>query len=75
MFYEFFAESEQGYYEEKLIEDIFKTRNYQKLARPVENESDALVVKFGLSLQQIVDVVRWPASLRRAGCQTPSTFS
>jgi len=30
--------------------------NYNKLERPVANESDAIVLKFGLTLQQIMDV-------------------
>ena len=30
---------------------------YQKLERPVANESEAIQLKFGLSLQQIMDVV------------------
>ena len=31
--------------------------NYKTLERPVGNESDAVVLKFGLTLQQIIDVV------------------
>ena len=31
--------------------------NYNKLERPVVNESDAVVLTFGLTLQQIIDVV------------------
>jgi hypothetical protein len=31
---------------------------YQKLERPVANESEAVNLKFGLTLQQIMDVVR-----------------
>ena len=30
---------------------------YQKLERPVANESEAVQLKFGLTLQQIMDVV------------------
>ena len=30
---------------------------YQKLERPVANESEAVSLKFGLTLQQIMDVV------------------
>lgn len=33
---------------------------YNALERPVANESDPLVVKFGLTLQQIIDVVSVP---------------
>ena len=31
--------------------------SYQKLERPVANESEAVGLKFGLTLQQIMDVV------------------
>ena len=47
-----------GHYEEKLIDHIFNNRMYNKLARPVKNESEILLIKFGLALQQIIDVVR-----------------
>jgi len=46
-----------GRHEESLIDEIFKSRKYQKLARPVEKESEAVDVVFGLSLQQIIAVV------------------
>ena len=31
--------------------------NYNKLERPVMNEAEAVVLSFGLTLQQIIDVV------------------
>jgi len=40
-----------------LINDIFEQRRYVKYARPVLQETDALNVEFGISLQQIIDVV------------------
>jgi len=41
-----------------LFKDLFGIdRGYNHLERPVVNESEALVVKFGLVLQQIIDVV------------------
>ena len=43
--------------ETKLINNIMNERGYNQYARPVRNESEAVEVKFGLSLQQIVDVV------------------
>ena len=46
-----------GRHEERLIDEIFKSRSYQKLARPVVKESEAVNVVFGLSLQQIIKVV------------------
>jgi len=53
------SEVQSGEHEERLIEDIFQSRGYIKYARPVINETDALNVAFGISLQQIIDVVGW----------------
>ena len=50
-------DSEQGPNEERLINTIFEGRKYNRLARPAAKEEDALEVKFGVALQQIVDVV------------------
>ena len=44
-----------GPHERRLINDLM--RSYKTLERPVANESDAVVLKFGLTLQQIMDVV------------------
>ena len=44
-----------GPHERRLINDLMS--NYKTLERPVANESDAVVLKFGLTLQQIMDVV------------------
>ena len=46
----------EGPSEEQLIRDIFD--KYNKYSRPVPKEDDSLEVKFGVSLQQIIDVVR-----------------
>ena len=46
-----------GPHEERLIYDILNSRNYTALARPVAEESEALVVNFGLTLQQIIKIV------------------
>ena len=46
---------------------------YNPYARPVENELDALKVVFGISLQQIVDVVRQPNLV--LACAVLSTLS
>ena len=46
-----------GAHEERLIDEIFEQRRYVKYARPVLHETDALNVEFGISLQQIIDVV------------------
>ena len=46
-----------GPHEERLIDDIIRNRNYTALARPVAEESEAVIVSFGLSLQQIIRVV------------------
>ena len=42
--------------ERRLINDLMAY--YQKLERPVANESEAVQLRFGLTLQQIMDVVR-----------------
>jgi len=53
------AECGGGAHEKRLLRDLFgDERQYNKLERPVANESEALTVKFGLVLQQIIDVVR-----------------
>ena len=50
-----FAGVWSGPHERRLINDLMK--KYNNLERPVANESEALVLKFGLTLQQIIDVV------------------
>ena len=47
--------AESGYHERRLLGDLMS--EYNKLERPVYNESEAVVLKFGLTLQQIIDVV------------------
>ena len=47
-----------GSHERRLLNDL--SLNYNKLERPVAEESEALVTKFGLALQQILDVVKYP---------------
>ncbi|XP_068589478.1 neuronal acetylcholine receptor subunit alpha-4-like [Cebidichthys violaceus] len=40
--------------EERLLQDLFA--HYNKLSRPVENTSDTVLVHFGLSIAQLIDV-------------------
>ncbi|CAG0912692.1 unnamed protein product [Notodromas monacha] len=49
-----FSYTSQGYYEKKLLNDLLD--EYNTLERPVENETDALRLSFGLTLMQIIDV-------------------
>lgn len=49
------TDSLQGYHEKRLLNHLLN--NYNLLERPVANESDPLEVRFGLTLQQIIDVV------------------
>lgn len=49
------AESCQGPHEKRLLNNLLSS--YNTLERPVANESEPLEVKFGLTLQQIIDVV------------------
>ena len=44
-----------GSHERRLLNDLMT--HYQRLERPVVNESQAVTLKFGLTLQQILDVV------------------
>ncbi|XP_017783651.1 PREDICTED: neuronal acetylcholine receptor subunit alpha-7 isoform X12 [Nicrophorus vespilloides] len=46
--------SEQGAHEKRLLKNLLD--EYNILERPVANESEPLEVKFGLTLQQIIDV-------------------
>ena len=39
------------------MEELLIRRRYNEYSRPVKNEGDSLKVTFGISLQQIVDVV------------------
>ena len=45
-----------GEAERRLLQDLLEY--YQKFERPVANEAEAVQLKFGLTLQQIMDVVR-----------------
>ncbi|XP_077532206.1 neuronal acetylcholine receptor subunit alpha-7-like isoform X1 [Haemaphysalis longicornis] len=47
-------DSEQGPHERRLLADLLA--NYNTLERPVLNESEPLILSFGLTLQQIIDV-------------------
>ena len=49
-------DSVQGPDEERLIDDLLNKKKYNKLARPVHREADSLEVRFGISLQSIVNV-------------------
>jgi len=49
-----FATASGGPMERRLLNDLMKS--YNKLERPVANESNAIQLKFGLALQQIIDV-------------------
>lgn len=50
----YIKDSIQGPHEKRLLNNLLAT--YNTLERPVANESDPLEVKFGLTLQQIIDV-------------------
>ena len=59
-------------HERMLLEDLLAY--YNKLERPVANESDAVILKFGLTLQQIMDVVS-KISLHSAPQSTQMLFA
>lgn len=50
------AVSLQGPNQRRLYSDLMKSHN--PLVRPVANDSESLTVQFGLSLMQIIDLVR-----------------
>lgn len=37
-------------------------RSYNSMVRPVANDSESISVKFGVTLRQIIDVVREPST-------------
>jgi hypothetical protein len=41
----------------RLYEELIKVRSYNKLIRPVKNNSEILTVYLGLRLTQLLDVV------------------
>lgn len=52
----FFCSVVFGGYHEKLIYDKV-LKNYDPLVRPIENDNDPVLVKLGMDLQQIIDIV------------------
>ena len=54
-FISLFAETICGKYEKKLLRHLMA--DYDDMERPVEDESDPLQLVFGVTLQQIIDVV------------------
>jgi len=42
----------------RLYDDLLRKSGYNKLIRPVMNNTDKLIVKLGLRLSQLIDVVR-----------------
>lgn len=47
-----------GFAEDRLFKHLFT--GYNRWSRPVPNTSDVVIVKFGLSIAQLIDVVRCP---------------
>uniref|UniRef100_A0A673BD71 Cholinergic receptor, nicotinic, alpha 4b n=1 Tax=Sphaeramia orbicularis TaxID=375764 RepID=A0A673BD71_9TELE len=50
-----FQAGPRAHAEERLLQDLFA--HYNKLSRPVENTTDTVLVHFGLSIAQLIDVV------------------
>ncbi|KAI8777275.1 neuronal acetylcholine receptor subunit alpha-7 isoform X1 [Biomphalaria glabrata] len=48
--------SRQGEHERRVLRHLFEESVYNKLERPVVNESEPINVSFGIILQQIIDV-------------------
>ena len=55
----------------RLYEELIKVRSYNKLIRPVKNNSEQLTVYLGLRLTQLLDVVR----RTRRRCETTERCS
>lgn len=55
------AVSLQGPNAGRLYNDLM--RDYNRLLRPVANDSDNITVEFGVTFNQIIDVVREPSPL------------
>lgn len=53
----FSIETECNLDAKRLYDDILRRNNYNKLIRPVGNNTDKLTVKLGLRLSQLIDVV------------------
>lgn len=56
--------------EERLLKKLFS--GYNKWSRPVANISDVVLVNFGLSIAQLIDVVGASAEALGRGCHTLS---
>ena len=56
-----------------LLEDLLAY--YNKLERPVANESEAVQLTFGLTLQQIIDVVSGARSVHYLDLTSKARFS
>ena len=59
----------------RLYDDLLKKGGYNKLIRPVANNTEALIVKFGLKLSQILDVVRVYVNSCKTKTKRLSNFS
>ena len=51
--------------EQRLFKHLFT--GYNRWSRPVPNTSDVVIVKFGLSIAQLIDVVRSPPATQSCG--------
>lgn len=51
-----FRETLQGQNERHLLHFLFVEKHYNPLERPVSNESKPIIVRFGITLQQIIDI-------------------
>lgn len=53
----FFQVAPRAHGEERLLQDLFV--HYNRHSRPVENTTDTVLVHFGLSIAQLIDVVSY----------------
>lgn len=55
----------------RLYDDLLST--YNRLIRPVSNNTDTVLVKLGLRLSQLIDLVRWLMFIKIMKNSTPSS--
>ena len=46
-----------NHYAKKLYDDLLRKSGYNRIIRPVQNDSDVIIVTIGLKLSQLIDVV------------------
>ncbi|GFN80392.1 acetylcholine receptor subunit alpha-like [Plakobranchus ocellatus] len=59
----------------RLYDDLLRRSGYNKLIRPVGNNTDKLIVKLGIRLSQLIDIGNWKteeADRKQLAISTPA---